>query len=320
MPKLIFLFFDGVGIGKKLQSNPFYVAKTDYLPFFNNGVLPDSDHTPIKAIDAQLGINGIPMSATGQTSLFTGVNVPAMIYGHRGSFPDKLMRKIIKEKNLFSLLKKNNITPRFINVFPGDAYLFSPEHIAIGDDGEFYLSPLFRDQHKHPISVTTCMMITNLMIPFDISDIFKEQAIFHDFSNQSLEGKGQNIPRFTPEKAAEIIYRTSRNYDLLLYEYFLTDFCGHGFDFNEYIELVMQLNRLVKHLISLLDKDNDTLLLTSDHGNLEDCTTQLHTNNPVPLLIWGYGSAGLRDKIESLVDICPAVADFFTQYKPINKR
>lgn len=179
------------------------------------------------------------------------------------------------------------------------------------DDGEFYLSPFFRDQFKRPIYVATCMMVANRMIPFGIADILKEQALFHDFSNQFLDGKEANPPRFTPEKAAKIIYRASRNYDLLLYEYLLTDFCGHGFDFNECIELVMQLNRSVKRLVSLLNKENDTHLITNDHGNLEDCTTQLHTNNPAPLLTWGYGSAGLRDKIESFVDVCPAVVDFY---------
>jgi 2,3-bisphosphoglycerate-independent phosphoglycerate mutase len=315
MPKLIFIFLDGVGIGKKLQANPFYAARADYLPFFENSFLPDSDRTPVKAVDAQLGIKGMPMSATGQTTLFTGVNMPAILNEHRDSYPDKLMRKIIKEKNIFSRLRLNDVTTRFLNVFPDSTHLFSPEHIAIGDDGEFYLSPKFRSQRKHSISVTTCMMVANQMIPFGVRDILKEQALFHDFSNQSLDQKGLNLPRFTPEKAAEIIYRVSRDYDLLLYEYFLTDFCGHGFDFKECVDLVRQLNRLVKHLVSLLDKEKDTLLITSDHGNLEDSNTQLHTSNPVPLLTLGYGSAGLRDKIESLVDICPAVIDFFTEHK-----
>jgi len=32
----------------------------------------------------------------------------------------------------------------------------------------------------------------------------------------------------------------------------------------------------------------DTLVvLTSDHGNLEDATTRRHTLNPVPLMAWG---------------------------------
>ena len=59
------------------------------------------------------------------------------------------------------------------------------------------------------------------------------------------------------------------------------------------------------------DQESDTLLITSDHGNLEDSTTQLHTYSPVPLLTWGYKSDELRDKIASLVDVRPAIVDIF---------
>jgi len=156
-------------------------------------------------------------------------------------------------------------------------------------------------------------MIANHMRPFWENDILKERALFHDFTNQSLNGNGDfpHLPTFSPEKAAEIIYNTSRNYDLLLYEYFQTDFFGHGFDLQDCIDLVRQLNRLVKHLVSLLDKEKDTLLITSDHGNLEDSTTQMHTNNLVPLMTWGYKSDGLRARIENLADVRPAIVDLF---------
>ena len=310
--KMIFIFFDGVGIGNASSFNPFFAANTDYLPFFEGGcLLPDTHQTPVKSIDAQLGVKGMPMSATGQTALFTGVNAAAIFNEHRESYPDKFMRKIIKEKNIFSILRKNNLNPRFINAFPGSTHLFTPEHVYIKDDGDFHLSAHFKAQFKRSISVTTCMMIANRMIPFGTQDILRERALYHDFSNQSLDGREPNLPKFSPEKAAEIIYRVSRNYDLLLYEYFQTDFYGHGFDFAECIDLVRQLNRLVKHLVSLLDRETDTLLITSDHGNLEDSTTQLHTGNPVPLLTWGYRSAELRDRIESIVDVKPAVVNFF---------
>jgi 2,3-bisphosphoglycerate-independent phosphoglycerate mutase len=310
MKKLIFIFFDGVGIGKSDRTNPFFAASTDYLPFFENGCfLPDQ--TPIKAIDAQLGVSGMPMSATGQTTLFTGINVPALLNEHRDSYPDQFMRKIIKEKSIFSILRKKKLNPRFLNVFPGSAHLYTPENIHIRDDGEFYYSPIFKNRIRRSLSATTCMMISNYMRPFSEQDILKEQALFHDFSNQSLNGEFPQLPDFSPEKAAEIIYNASRNYDLLLYEYFQTDFYGHGFDMEDCINLIQQLNRLVKHLISLLDKEKDTILITSDHGNLEDSTTQLHTNNFVPLLTWGYQSNELRDKIESLADVRPAIVDLF---------
>ncbi len=310
MAKLIFIFFDGVGIGKAAGTNPFYAAHTDYLPFYETGcILPD--HTPIKAIDALLGVEGMPMSATGQTTLFTGVNVPSLLNAHRDSYPDRIMRKIIKERSIFTILRKQGRNPRFLNVFPGSYYLYTPENIHIRDDGEFYYSPLFHERIRRSLSATTCMMIANKMRPFGEQDIVKERALFHDFTNQSLDGNFPQLPRFSPEKAAEIIYKVSRDYDFLLYEYFQTDFYGHGFDLPEAIDLVGQLNRLVKHLLALLDKGSDTLLITSDHGNLEDTTTQLHTFNPVPLVSWGYQSEALRERIENLADVQPAIVDYF---------
>jgi 2,3-bisphosphoglycerate-independent phosphoglycerate mutase len=312
MAKLIFIFFDGVGIGKAGMTNPFFAANADYLPFFDNGcTLPDQ--TPIKGIDAQLGVAGMPMSATGQTTLFTGINVPALLKEHKESYPDSFMRKIIKENSIFSVLRKKNLNPRFLNVFPGSSHLYTPENIYIRDDGEFYYSPVFRNRIRRSLSATTCMMIANHMRPFGENDILKERALYHDFTNQSLNGNGDfpHLPTFSPEKAAEIIYNTSRNYDLLLYEYFQTDFYGHGFDMQDCIDLVRQLNRLMKYLVSLLDKEKDTLLITSDHGNLEDSTTQMHTNNLVPLMTWGYKSDELRARIENLADVRPAIVDLF---------
>jgi 2,3-bisphosphoglycerate-independent phosphoglycerate mutase len=310
MPRIIFIFLDGVGIGQSAVTNPFYAARTEWLPFFTNGcILPDQ--TPVKAIDARLGVEGMPMSATGQTSLFTGVNVPALLREHRDSYPDLIMRKIIKEKSIFTELRKRHLNPRFLNVFPGSYYLYTPENIYIRSDGEFYLSPVFKSRVRRSLSATTCMMIANHMRPFGENDIINERALFHDFTNRSLDGSFPDLPAFSPEKAAEIIANTSKSYDLLLYEYFQTDLFGHGFDYSDCLDLVRQLNRLVKRLVSLLDRERDTLLITSDHGNLEDNTTQLHTYNPVPLWIWGNHSHELRSRIENLAEVKPALLEIF---------
>lgn len=310
MAKLILIFLDGVGIGKSNNTNPFFISKAKHLPFHEDGcVLPDG--TPIKAIDAQLGVQGIPMSATGQTTLFTGINAPAVLGEHRDSFPDKEMRKMIKAKSIFTELRKAGKHPRFINAFPGSSYLFSPENIFIRDDGELRMSVLFESRFKRSLSVTTCMMIANMMRPFGENDIRRERSLFHDFSNHTLEERNFRLRKFSPEKAAEILYNVSHDYDLLLYEYFQTDLFGHGFEEDMCTDLIGQLDRLTGHLISLMDSEKDTLLLTSDHGNLEDLLTQLHTHNRVPLLTWGHRHEELRDRIGSLTDIRPAIVDFF---------
>lgn len=311
MTKLIFIFIDGIGIGLANSSNPFFAGSAEYFPLYEGGcVLPDS--TPIKAIDACLGIEGMPMSATGQTTLFCGTNVPALLHEHRDSYPDAIMRQIIKKKNIFSALRQYHINPCFLNAFPGNTSLFSPYHIQIREDGEFQSSVEFQHSVKRSLSVTTCMMIANHMVPFSDIDIKMEKSLFHDFTNLSLHSKHCHLPIFSPEKAAEIMYNASQHCDVLLYEFFQTDFYGHGFEMHECIELIHLLNRLIKHLISLLDSQKETLLVTSDHGNLEDMTTPLHTFNPVPLLTWGYRSQMLRDRINNLADVSPAILEMFT--------
>ncbi len=310
MPKLIFIFLDGVGIGRASKTNPFFAADVDYLCFYENGLaLPDK--TPITTIDARLGIEGIPMSATGQTSLFTGINMPRILNEHKDSYPDKLMRKVIKENNIFSRLKKERFNVQFLNAYPDCSHFYTSAHVRIGDDGELRFSSAFQYQFRSTLSVTTCMMLSSHMLPFSEKDILRERALYHDFSNESLIQKGSHLPRFTPEKAAEIIFNTSRNYDMVLYEFFQTDMFGHGFEIDECIDLIRKLNRLVKRLISFLNKEEDTLLITSDHGNLEDTTTQFHTTNPVPLIAWGRKSDELRDNIKKLIDVTPVIVNFF---------
>ncbi|MCX6583274.1 MAG: sulfatase-like hydrolase/transferase [Candidatus Aminicenantes bacterium] len=336
MTRILFIFLDGVGIGGSADNNPFFAAKSAFLPFYtaNNTGQRLPDGAPIKAIDATLGVDGLPQSATGQTSLFTGENIPAMVNGHKGSYPDKTMRRIIKEKNLLSRLRNKNLDARFINVYPFYAQLFTYPHIDIEADGSFLFSEKFPPLFKKRISVTTCMSIANRMTPFDETDIIRENALYQDYSNLSLihsleeaqkSGKlngllkdaavpGQpppTLPLFSPGKAAEILFKASQKYDFLLYEYFLTDVFGHRNTFAERVRLVRQLDRLVGRLISLLDKKRDTLLITSDHGNLEDGAALTHTRNPVPLVVWGNRSHELRENIHSLVDVTPALEKFF---------
>lgn len=333
MKRLIFIFLDGTGIGKNIESNPFFMAKSAFLPFYTNNELQMPDGTPVKPIDATLGVDGLPQSATGQTSLFTGENIPALLNGHKGSYPDKTMRQIIKTKNLISRLRNKNVNARFINAYPFYGQLFAQYHVDINDDGSFHFSEEFPPIFKKRISVTTCMNIVNQLIPFTESDIVHENALYQDYSNLSLiqmlkeiqaTGKLKNVPKdmvlpsgmptlpqFSPEKAAEILFGSSQKFDFLLYEYFQTDVFGHRHTFTERVQLIQQLDRLIGRLISLLDKTRDTLLITSDHGNLEDGTTLAHTRNPVPLAVWGNKSHEIRENINSLVDVTPTIERFF---------
>ena len=309
---MVFIFLDGVGIGKADDANPFFTTRARFLPFYEgNSGLPDG--TPVKGIDATLGVDGIPQSATGQTTLFTGRNVPALIGEHRGSYPNKVMRKFISEHNVLKRLNQSDLKARFINAYPKHAELFSAPNIEMDDEGGLYFSEKFPEPFKRRISVTSTMLLANRTVPFDEKDVLAKRSLFQDYSNKYLVERGLHLPEYSPETAGEILFKVSRDYDFILYEYFQTDIFAHRRGFAESCELIAKLDRLLGTLISHLQKDRDTLLLTSDHGNLEDYSTRAHTLNPVPLLAWGVGAESLRTVISCIGDVTPAILDYFAK-------
>lgn len=308
---MIFLFLDGVGIGKAGEKNPLYMAEAEYLPFWQ-GALTLPDGTPVKAIDAVMGVDGLPQSGSGQTTLYTGVNIPQLTGEHKSSYPTKTMRKVLKQKNILSQLTAAGLDALFINAYPVYAHLFGSGHIDINENGEYHFSDQFPALFKRRISTTTCMIVCNGQVPFGEKEIREERSVFQEYSNRWLKEKGLDVPEFSPEKAADILYNQSRHLDFMLYEYFQTDLYAHRHSFDEQVQLVRDLDRLLARLISQLNPEEDTLLLTSDHGNLEDNSSKTHTRNPVPLVTWGAGSQGLRDAIHNLADVTPAVLDFFS--------
>jgi phosphopentomutase len=46
-----------------------------------------------------------------------------------------------------------------------------------------------------------------------------------------------------------------------------------------------------------MDPDRDLLVITSDHGNVEDMSTKSHTRNPVPALFHGHGAHGAAERL-----------------------
>ncbi len=306
MERLVFIFVDGCGIGRPEAGNPFYRAQSLHLPFWR-GATSLPDETPLKAIDATLGLPGPPQSASGQTAMFCGVAADEMDNRHHHGHPNQLLRRVIFEKNLLSRLAGQGVKARYLNAYPAHEELFSGAHVRIEADGRFWFSPAFPDHFKRLISVTSCMMLASRQKPFSEKDIRDGHALYQDFSNRQLIERGFKLPEFTPEKAARVLGGAARRFDFILYEYFLTDLYAHRKSFAECVALVRALDRLVGALLGSLDKKKDTLLLTSDHGNLEDHSLRGHSRNPVPLIAWGRHGDFLRGRIGNLSDVAPAI-------------
>ena len=87
--RILFIFIDGFGIGEEnAEKNPVYAARTPSLDrLFTEGM--------VMPTDTCLGVPGLPQSATGQTTIFTGVNAPEAVGRHINAQPTKPLRDII---------------------------------------------------------------------------------------------------------------------------------------------------------------------------------------------------------------------------------
>ena len=62
-----------------------------------------------RPIDAVLQVDGIPQSATGQTTLLSGINAQAQIGKHLTGFPNEPLRKILREHSLLRQAVEMNV-------------------------------------------------------------------------------------------------------------------------------------------------------------------------------------------------------------------
>jgi bisphosphoglycerate-independent phosphoglycerate mutase (AlkP superfamily) len=138
-------------------------------------------------------------------------------------------------------------------------------------------------------------------------DIKNERALYHEYTNTENIKKGFNLPFFGAEKAAEILVSQSEDHDLILYEYFLTDFAGHAQNLDRSIQEIRKIENVIIALLNRMNKKNTTLIVVSDHGNIEDLSTRSHTTNPAFLGIWRKEPIDKSFKFNDLRDLFPFI-------------
>ncbi len=292
--KTILIFVDGLGLGMEDPAvNPCLDDRVQLFKYDEqeNGVLPAPFHGKMVPTDACCGVEGIPQSATGQTTLLTGINASQVLGMHRKGFPDPTLREILKNHSLLLRLKKAGKKVAFVNAY----------------------RPLFfqlKENTKWKLSATTVATLAAELPFFSIEDIPHHRAIYHDFTNASLIAQGFQLPSWTPEEAGENLAKIGQAYDFILYEYFLTDRAGHSQNRTLCVTELRKLESFVFHCLKSISLEETLVILTSDHGNIEDLTTSDHTRNRVMTFVWGKGSDTLPYEIHDLTHIGPALYRF----------
>jgi len=281
--KVLFLFIDGVGLRSPAADNP---LNMEVCPTLCRLV---EKHA--KPVDACLGVAGLPQSATGQATMFTGVNCAAALGRHCEGFPGAELRKIVEEGNLFLELRRRGKRVRF-----ADAYLV--------DDVAEIAGRRFK-------SVTTVMALT---VPESISvaaDLMADRALMQDLTRETIQDRYPDIPVVAPQRAAEHLFQVARDNDFTLYEFFQTDVSGHSMDYARACAVLRVYDQFLSALVRCTEASGITLVMTADHGNIESIDERGHTCNPVPFIALGPGEAWLRDRVETLQDVTPAILEAF---------
>lgn len=304
--KILFLFLDGIGLGEdNPETNPFTLANMPYMESLLGGkkltasAAPfESDLLSLKAIDPNLGVKGLPQSATGQAVLLTGINIPAELGYHYGPKPNPEVAQYLNGQTIFSQTVHAGKKAALLNAYP-------PRYFDGIDSGKRLYSSI-------PLAVTNA----NLPL-FTDQDYFAGNALAADFTGEGWHSflSITDAPLFESEAAGEELARLAKCYDLSFFEYWASDYAGHKQDMPWAVKQLETFDGVLKGLLANWDMASDLILLTSDHGNMENLGTRKHTAAHVPLLL--FGDKSKRDAfadVSDLTGIAPTINTLMQLY------
>jgi 2,3-bisphosphoglycerate-independent phosphoglycerate mutase len=295
----LFLFLDGLGLGKADPDvNPLFRARLPHLRSLLDGKLPHlsrrkitSDRAVAIPLNATLGIDGLPQSGTGQATLFSGVNASKLMGRHFGPHPATTLHPLIETKNIFRQYLDSGRTVCFANAFPKQFF----EYAASG---------------KRRLSVTT-LSCRYAGVPLkDAESLARDESVSADITRARWPELGYpDLPIIKPHEAGKHLLNIAVRHSFTLFEYWLTDYAGHGRDMTIAVETLERFDGLLGGVLENFDDKECTIVLTSDHGNIEDLATKSHTRNPVPCILAGRKHRELSTILKSLAHVTPALIE-----------
>ncbi len=302
--KLLFLFLDGIGLGENnTETNPFARANMPYLEsllggkkLINETAPFENEHLSLIAADPNLGVKGLPQSATGQAVLLTGINIPAELGYHYGPKPNPAVAKYLNGATLFSKTVKAGKKAALLNAYP-------PRYFDGIESGKRLYSSI-------PLALTNAGISL-----FTDKDYYEGKALAADFTGEGWrEFLGiPDAPVFKPEAAGNKLGELTGQYDFSFFEYWASDYAGHKQDMPWAIRQLETFDSVLKGLLEAWQAEEGLIVVTSDHGNMEDLSTRKHTDAKVPLLVIGDSNARRGfSEITQLTEIEPSIANYLT--------
>ncbi len=286
--RALLFFIDGLGVGDDDPDvNPLATGEFPTLRLTRT-LRPEAragHPSHARGVDASLGIPGLPQSATGQTSILTGINAPAAMGRHVSGFPGPTLRAILEEHSVLKRVREGGRDASFLNAY-GPTFFKTSEW-------------------KRRLSATSLATMASGARFRDWNDLLEGRAVVHDLTHWSARARGFNLPLRAPEEAGAIIAEEAMKQDFSLFEYFETDRAGHDQDRERAMRCLGDLDRALQVVLSRVDLATTTVLVVSDHGNVEDGRVKTHTMNPAFYAAWGAVDGAAQP--ERLTDLVPMI-------------
>lgn len=304
---IFYIFLDGVGMGGyNPETNPFSRFAKGFLAPVGGIPKSDANLPPLKSeihylpTDAHMGVPGLPQSATGQTALWTGIPGPKVLDRHVSGFPTITLRKIISKYSIIKILNERGIKSDFLNCF-------SP----------IYLNHV--EEKPKLVSASTLVQLASGRPLKTFEDLRMGRGFYMDLTHEIISTLGIDhlksddslLQKRDPKKVGENYAENFSDYGLTIYEYFITDKVGHAMDWKNAEKVIQNLEAFFEGILTKMDPKNDLLIVSSDHGNMEDLGQKNHTENPAATILYGKDADRFVENIHSLADIVPEIYKTF---------
>ena len=294
---ILTLFLDGIGLGADdRQHNPFAVADTPAMHALSNGRrwltdtgLQESERAIFIPTDACLDVGGRPQSGSGQAALLTGINVPQRIGRHYGPKPDAATRAIVCQHSLFRRLRDRGKSARLLTAYP----------------------PGLQANWRRGKTLRSSIQLADYAAngeQLGLDDIRRRRALTAEWTTDSWRRHlgMDDLPDISEEEAGKLLARLARSYDFAFHSHWLSDRIGHRGALADGVALLERFDRVLQSLLADWDDAAGLLVITSDHGNMEDLSTRRHTLNAVPTVVVGARRAEFAEGYSRLTDFAPA--------------
>jgi hypothetical protein len=299
MRHILLIFMDGIGLGEDdRMTNPFAAAHTPTLDALAGGhrwLRSTGRRAGTRSLfiptDPRMGIPGKPQSASGQAAIVTGRNIPALIGEHYGPRPNEAIRALLAEDNFFKQVVAHGKSAALIEGYPPRRF----EEIERGK--------ALRASYQEALHQAGLPM-------FGEDKIYSGDALAVDWTGEGWRTHlgYTDSPIYTPHEGGRRMAQIAKHYDFAMFSHWMTDLVGHRGSLADGVRLVELFDAVMAGALEAWDDDDGLMIITSDHGNMEDLSHNKHTENDVPTVVIGRGREAFAAHISTLADIAPAMA------------